>query len=220
MYNVLKASNVDVTNLLTMEILCHGVPSPKIWIDYLKKNADIEDIDSVDFRDKANFGWRDRVETLTIKGQNKSSKEFTNLFYSHLILRESCFNCNYKNTKRIADITIGDYWRIENNEKAFDDDKGVSFVLLNTDKGKCFFNECKDNLIFKEFPLATSIQPALMKNYKEPQNRKIFWEKYDGNNATELLTKLTGVPKLTTKQAIKKIVLFIPKRFLRILKVI
>lgn len=220
LYNFLNVSNTDTTALLTIDILCHGVPSPKIWSDFISSKANIGNIDSVVFRDKKNFGWRDHVETLTIKGEEKSSKEFTNLFYSHLILRESCFNCKYKNTNRIADITIGDYWRIENNDKSFDDDKGVSLVLLNTDKATTYFENCRYNLIVKKFPLATSIQPALSKNYVEPRNRKAFWMEYNGTNGNELLEKFTAPPKPTKKQKIKRIILFIPKKILRCLKVI
>lgn len=217
LYNILNVSNTDMTNLLTIDILCHGVPSPRVWKDYINSKADIKDIDSVDFRDKKNFGWRDHVETLTIKGEEKSSKEYTDLFYSHLILRESCFDCKYKNTDRIADITIGDYWRIENNDKSFDDDKGVSLVLLNSDKANHYFDRCRDNLVVKEFPLATSIQPALEKNYVEPRNRNLFWNEYDGSNGTELLKKLTAPAPLSKKQKIKALAIKILRK-LKVLK--
>lgn len=220
LYNVLLTSKTDISNLLTIDILCHGVPSPKAWTDYINKKGNIDDIESVNFRDKTNFGWRDHVETLTINGQENSSKEFTNLFYSHLILRDSCFSCNYKNTNRVSDITIGDYWKIENNDKTFDDDKGVSLVMLNSNKGSAYFDLCKATLEVKEFPLATSIQPALSVNYSKPKRKEAFWDEYEGDNILELAKKYTSAPPLTKKQLVKKVILYIPKKMLRILGVI
>lgn len=210
--NYLSVKNVDTAKLLTMDILCHGVPSPMVWKDYLNEKFAGKEIQAVDFRDKKNFGWRDHAETLVVNGEEKSSKEFTKLFYSHLILRTSCFSCNYKNTDRISDVTIGDYWRIENNDKSFDDDKGVSIVLLNTNKGKKYFEACRENLDIKEFPLATSIQPALSGNYIVPVNREEFWREYDGSNILEIISEYTAPPKPTKKQKIKQLAYNILKK--------
>lgn len=208
--NYLSISKVDMNNLYTIDILCHGVPSPKVWNDYLEEKFYDKKIDAVDFRDKKNFGWRDHIETITANGKEYSSRDFTDLFYSHYILRPSCFECNYKQTKRVADITIGDYWRIENNDKVFDDDKGVSLVMINTKKGRSLFNDCSDNLIIKEFPLATSIQPALDHNYVAPKNRTEFWEQYDGfNSAKNMIQEFSRKPEPTLLQKIKAKVLFV-----------
>lgn len=214
--NFLTLSRADMSKLITIDIICHGVPSPMVWSDYLGAMADTGSIDKVDFRDKTNFGWRAHVETLTIKGEQKSSENFKKLFYSHLILRPSCFSCNYKNTQRVSDITIGDYWRIENIDKSFDDDKGISLVMLNTDKGKEYFDRCKNDLIIKEYPLSRSIQPALSNNYSIPKNRDAFWQEYKHANVMELVDKYTAPPSPTGKQKINS-VLF---KILRIAKVI
>lgn len=203
LYNFLAIKNISTENLLTIDILCHGVPSPMVWKDFINAKFDESQIDSVDFRDKKNFGWRDHVETININGKEVSSKDYTKLFYSHIILRPACFHCNYKSTNRIADITIGDYWRIENNDKSFDDDKGVSLVKLNTKKGIDAFEQCKSVLIVKEFPVATSIQDALSRNYPIPKNRNAFWNEYRSDNVLELIEKYTAPTKPTTKQKIK-----------------
>ncbi len=194
--NYLKVKKVNTDRLITIDIICHGVPSPEVWSNFIKNKFDIKDIEKVDFRDKKNFGWRDHVETLTVNGEEISSRDFTTAFLSHLIVRQSCFYCHYKKTQRISDITIGDYWRIENNDKDFDDDKGVSIVLINTDNGEKFFNLCQDKLTVKTFPLATSLQPALDHNYIEPAKRQDFWKEYNGKNLTELIQKFTAPPPL------------------------
>lgn len=214
--NFLTLSRTDMSKLITVDIICHGVPSPMVWSDYLNATADFSSIEAVDFRDKANFGWRAHFETLTINGEQKSSDKFKKLFYSHLILRPSCFHCNYKNTKRISDITIGDYWRIENIDKAFDDDKGISLVMINTDKGKTYFEKCRKDLIIKEYLLPLSIQPALSRNYRYPENRESFWKEYKHDNVLELTEKYTAQPLPTLRQRINSILF----RLLRIARVI
>ena len=203
LYNFLKIKNVSTENLVTIDILCHGVPSPMVWKDYINAKFGESKIETVDFRDKKNFGWRAHVETITVDGKEISSKDFPNLFLSHLIIRPSCFNCNYKNRNRISDITIGDYWKIEDNDQAFDDNKGVSLVKPNTKKGMDIFEQCKSVLIFKEFPIATSIQPVLVNNFSTPRDRNAFWNEYSHDNVLELIKKYTTPPKPTTKQKIK-----------------
>lgn len=214
--NFLKVSKSDMSKLITMDVLCHGVPSPMVWSDYLNAMADNGSVEAVDFRDKTNFGWRAHVETLKVNGKQISSENFKKLFYSHLILRPSCFNCNYKNIKRVSDITIGDYWRIENIDKAFDDDKGISLVMVNTAKGKEYFDRCKNDLIIKEFPLSKSIQPALSENYPKPNNREEFWKEYKTDNILQLIEKYVNSAPVTMKQKINT-ALF---KILRLVKVI
>ena len=204
--NYLNIKGADSEKLITVDILCHGVPSPMVWKDFLEEKFSDKSIDAVDFRDKKNFGWRNHIETVTADGKEESSRVFTDLFYSHLILRPSCFECNYKRRDRVSDITIGDYWRIENNDKLFDDDKGVSLVKINSEKGKMLFSECKESLIIKEFPLATSIQPALRCNYSSPVNREEFWKEYSTDTVENLMKKYTSSPPPTVKQRINTLV--------------
>lgn len=213
--NHLNLKGVNSNKLLTVDILCHGVPSPKIWNDFLNNNFDISKIEKVDFRDKKNFGWRDHIETITVDGKEFSSKDYTDSFFSHLTLRQACFNCYYKKRQRISDITIGDYWRIENNDRSFDDDKGVSLVMTNTDKGQKYFEFCLSNLIVKEFPISTSIQPAIDHNYEEPSNRSNFWKEYNGKNLSELTEKYTKAPELPL---IKKILIKCIELAIKIIK--
>lgn len=204
--NFLDIKKTDTSNLLTMDLLCHGVPSPTLWIDFLNANFDKDKIEKVDFRDKTNFGWRAHHETVTVDGKEYSSRKYTDLFYSHLILRDSCFECQYKNTDRISDITIGDFWRIENNDKEYDDDKGISLVMVNTQKGEKYFNDCKDELIIREYPLACCIQPALSENYKRPAKKDNFWSEYNSDNVMTLTEKYTSKPAPTLKQKLRKII--------------
>lgn len=215
--NFLFLKNVNTANLITVDILCHGVPSPMVWKDYLNEQFADMKIESVDFRDKKTFGWRDHAETITVNGEKKHGKCFTHLFYSHYILRPACFNCHYKKENRVSDITIGDYWKIENNDISFDDDKGISFVKLNTRKGESYFKSVEKELEIREFPIATSIQPAIDHNYVAPSNREDFWREYGLIPLKELTEKYTAIPKLRFIQRAKGVCLKIIKRIIRII---
>lgn len=200
--NYLDLKHIVKERLITLDVVCHGVPSPRVWHDFLENNYGKENVEKVDFRDKKNFGWRDHVETVTVDGEEKSTKIYSKAFYSDLILREACFECSYKKTNRISDITIGDFWKIENNDKSFDDNKGVSIVMVNTSKGRSLFEESKDDLIIREYQLANCIQTALESNYIKPQNRERFWSEYNGENLNELVEKYSYSSGLSYTQKV------------------
>ena len=126
----------EYTNLLCADIVCHGVPSSKVWVKYLQwqKNKNKSDIKTVDFRNKIDFGWRAHKESIYFQNSKSVNSEiFTKLFYGHYILRPCCYKCPYKSVMHPADITIADYWGIEKAAPEFDDNKGVSLVLINNE---------------------------------------------------------------------------------------
>lgn len=167
-------------NLLLVDIVCHGVPSPKIWREYLKYMADKYkgSITAVDFRNKKEYGWKDHVESIEVNGIRYDSKIYTNLFYNHVIIRPSCFKCPYKNLNRPGDITIADFWGIDDAICGFNDNRGVSLVLINNDIGKKYFEKSKNDIVFKSVDLEKTLQPPLKSNFIEPSNRKKFWRIY------------------------------------------
>lgn len=168
-------------NLICIDIVCHGVPSPKVWQSYLlwqeKKHG--AKVRTVNFRNKTDFGWRDHVETLYFEnGRTVNSKVFTTLFYGHCVLRPSCYRCPYKAVMHPGDITIADYWGIENAAPELDDNKGVSLVLINNEKGVAVFNIVKDQLRWKKTKLEDSMQEPLKAPFPAPNNRKNFWNDF------------------------------------------
>lgn len=167
-------------NLLLVDIVCHGVPSPKIWREYLKymSNKYKGNITAVDFRNKKEYGWKDHVESIEVNGIRHDSKVYTNLFYNHVIIRPSCFKCPYKNLNRPGDITIADFWGIDDAVSSFNDNKGVSLVLINNDVGKEYFEKSKESIIYNLVDLEKTLQPPLKGNFIEPSNRRKFWNIY------------------------------------------
>ena len=173
--------DVSDTELYTVDIVCHGVPSPRVWRDYLaweerKKRSRIR---NVICRNKVRYGWKSHVVTITWdKGRPVNSRVFPKLFYSHVILRPACYRCPYKDIIHPADITVADYWGIDKALPGFKDDKGVSLVLVNTDKGKELFKRCSGSLIIKKTKLEDSMQQPLIAPYDPPDNRQQFWKDY------------------------------------------
>lgn len=168
-------------NLFCVDIVCHGVPSIAVWQSYLRwqEGKAGGKVVGVDFRNKKDFGWHDHVETLTMdNGKQVSSRVFKELFYGHNVLRPSCYECPFKSVMHPGDITIADYWGIEKAVPEFDDNKGVSLVLVNNDRGAAILEKVKSNLVWKETRIDDSMQPPLKAPFPKPASRDQFWSDF------------------------------------------
>lgn len=190
----------DYANLLTVDFICHGVPSRLVWREYLKKLGENKKIADIKFKDKST-GWEQY--SLTIKEQD-SSTVYSNIFTQDLFmkgflqdiyLRPSCYNCAFKGLDRKSDITLADYWGIQLDLPEMFDDKGTSFVMVHTELGDRIYKEIEENFISREVnpekPLAYN--PAALISAKLPKKRQIFFEK--GTIDFELLERLTRPSK-------------------------
>lgn len=201
----LAASSSPTDRLVTVEILCYGVPSPRVLKDYLRFVGNGKDVSAIDFRDKKRFGWKDHVETVTVNGKQISSRNYATLFLGHNILRPSCFKCPYKNTERLADITLGDYWGIDELDRSFNDNKGVSLVIIQSEKGKQLFHDVSASLSVEGFLLANSLQEVLIGNYAEPSARGQFWKDYEIMPFEHIVRKYGTDRKKDAKRFVKKL---------------
>ena len=188
----------EYENLLCVDIVCHGVPSTKVWHEYLdwqeKKNS--SKITGVDFRNKKDFGWRAHMETLYFEnGKIESSGVFRTLFYGHNVLRPSCYECPYKSMMHPGDITIADYWGVEKAAPEFDDNKGVSLVLVNNETGEKILDEVKDKLIWKETRIEDSLQPPLKAPFPKPETREQFWRDFENKDFSYIAKKYGTIKK-------------------------
>lgn len=151
--------------LLLVDIVCHGVPSPHIFNDFVEyiQTKYHNKIISFNFRDKARYGWASHEESFILADNNKRyTKIFTSLFYQHIMLRPSCGVCPYTNFQRPSDLTIADFWGWQNSAAAFpDDNMGVSLLLVNTQQGKDVFESIKEKIIFYQVSLNDCLQPNL-----------------------------------------------------------
>ena len=171
-------------NLLLVDIVCHGVPSPFIWKDYMlyQERRHHNKIVSFDFRDKE-LGWKAHKESFTF---NNGKKIFDNLFkflfIKNFILRNSCSRCHYSNIHRPSDITIGDFWGWEKIVPDFNkDNKGVSLVLCNTEKGATYFESLSKAIDCVRVPIEDCLQPNLIhpaKPHPKREQLEIEYSKY------------------------------------------
>lgn len=141
----------DYDNLLTVDIVCHGLPSQMLWdryIEYLEKRF-CKNIDGVYFRSKK-YSWRDFPHnSLDFKKQYSEfalANPYFRIFNSGIALRLSCYDCKAKLGMSKSDITLGDFWGVQHFFPGFDDKKGVSLICLNTCKGKKYFSKISTNM--------------------------------------------------------------------------
>ena len=172
-------------NLLCVDILCHGVPSPRVWADFVGFLEERESGDCTEavFRDKGKFGWRAHKATLRFKAAggkmlSVSCEAYRRLFMGNNALRRSCYACPYKAVEHPGDVTIGDFWGIEGVAPELDDDKGVSLVMVNTPRSGRAFDACKAVLRWEATSIEACIQPVLERAAAEPKGRKKFWARY------------------------------------------
>ncbi len=142
LYNFL-GENPD--NLITIDVLCHGVPSWKMLKDSLSETIDGH-VQSVDFR-PMNYGWKKSSEVLDIRLTSnkhifltKDTSAYEKAFHSSLALRDSCYDCKFSDFPRQGDLSLGDFWGIKDHLPSLDDDLGTSVVLLNTQKANDIFH--------------------------------------------------------------------------------
>ena len=128
-------------NLYAIDIICHGVPSQQFLDNYMKgqEMRHKSKLREMIFRDKK-YGWRHQKISMVFENDKNYhlpiwEDEFYRLFTGNYILRDSCYSCRYSNMNRVGDITIGDFWNINNVDETFEDSLGVSSVLVNTERG-------------------------------------------------------------------------------------
>lgn len=209
-------------NLLCMDIVCHGVPSPKIWNDYkeyMQKKYHGK-ITEVDFRNKRKHGWWDHVESVKIHGVEIDSQIFKNLFYEHNVLRESCYECPYKSLERVGDISIADAWGIAKANPEFDDNHGVSLVLCNTEKGEKWLQMAFENCEYKECNMEDYMQEPFIRSFPKPDNYEEFWNDYFTKDFSEIVrAHYEDSFRTRVRWRMKRIIkFFIPQKFINKLK--
>lgn len=179
----LQLKNVCIDNLLCCDIVCHGVPSQKVFNEYLrfvelKYKAKII---KHNFRDKL-YGWRSHRETVVFQDSKTITIDgWRDMYYSHNMHRESCFNCPYATPNRSSDITFADAWGIENSYPDLDDNKGWSIVITHSNKGKEILNEVFKDLTYFETDISKFLQPQLISPPIKGKNYEKFWIDYIKN---------------------------------------
>ena len=195
-------------NLLTIDVVCHGAPSPGVWRQYLAETYSEEEF--IKSRLKAAAG-KNTVLSSDIHYDNVYMKGFL----SNLYLRPSCHDCKCKDGKHHSDISLGDFWGIDKFNPSFDDDKGVSLVLINTPKGKEFLQKVKMEKWESSYALVSrangGFSPYAWLNPKRSLFFKLIWQGATVRQAVAiclhipLYRRVIRKAKMLTKAAVKQV---------------
>lgn len=176
----LKNVNVEAKQLVTIDVVCHGVMSPKLWkdnIDEIEKKY-LAGVECANFRDKE-FGWESHIETYQLQGGKRvQSTRYTSVFYGHRGLRPCCYVCPYASIERRSDITLADAWGIKRVQPNWDLQRGVSFFLVNTSVGERMVNNIWNALTIQAVDFKKMLQPNLQVPTQRPLDRDYFWKSY------------------------------------------
>lgn len=191
----------DYENLICIDLICHGVPSPKLFDKYVKylEDNNNDKLKNYNFRDKKT-GWDTYSNTATFKNKKytelASSNSYMKLFLKDIALRESCYDCNFKLGNKYSDITLGDFWNVQKYYPDMYNKKGVSAIIINTEKGNHLFNIIKDNIIYKECNIDEILKgnPSLKYSSIKPINRDNFFKDLNTLSFNEINNKYTKTP--------------------------
>lgn len=172
----------DYDNLYTADLVCHGANSVTAYQSFIKEYSNGKDIAKVDFRDKKHYGWSTTISMDFKDGSEKKSSfkdtKWYDGFLEGIINRNNCYSCPYASASRVADITMADCWQISRTNPSYDDRKGTSLVLVNSEKGKKIFKETQKNMKLCEVVSLEEVRKyngQLNKPTKMHKSRKFFF---------------------------------------------
>ena len=179
--------HMDYDNLITIDFVCHGVPSPKLWKWYLNHSLSIRssDITGVCFRDKTN-GWSNYEIRIDHTGDSNNSvyavpfwsDSYMKAFLSNLSLRPSCYSCKVKCGRSHSDMTLGDFWGVDNIAPSYYDDKGTSLVMTNTLKSTKLLESDNIKKSKVDFKQAIANNWCWERSVEKNDNRALFFRRY------------------------------------------
>ncbi|MGU8573758.1 Coenzyme F420 hydrogenase/dehydrogenase, beta subunit C-terminal domain [Clostridium perfringens] len=189
----IKDKNIE-ENFILVDIFCHGCPSINLWnkyLKYIKEKLDVKIFDKIEFRSKA-YGWHEYSNTFygnnKVYNSSKSNDEFFNIFFDGNILNQACYKCKLRSTFKYSDIRLGDFWGKKYNSNT----KGVSAVVVSSNKGKILINNIKENFIIKEH------------NYKEVISFQSYGIQHNLNNEIRNYTLKLLNSQINIKEVMKK----------------
>ena len=188
----LEYFRIPTENLLTCDIICHGVGSPRIYarfISYVGKKHH-STVKAYHFRSKE-VSWRGASAAAVLDDGRRLSNtpevsSYMNVYYSGCITRECCYSCRFAQQQRVADCTIGDFWGLESLMPELEDALGVSVILGNTDKAVKLFS---DAAVEMNVALEALKQPNLLQPTARPAERDAFWDEYRNKGIGYVLHK-------------------------------
>lgn len=193
--------NKEYENLITIDFLCHGVPSQEFFDkcrEYEEKKYGCKTL-AYQFRTKIPNGATPHYFTVVTQKNGKQrvvikpyfKSAYYALFQQYMTLRESCYDCTFAEQGRISDMTIADFHDIEKYEPTVNRFDGVSTVIINTEKGKTLFDSIKDALWTQSFSIERLIEDKVLfaEKTKRPARRDAFIESYEKMEFTSFVSQ-------------------------------
>ena len=184
----------EYDNLLCVDFICLGIPSPKVWSDFRNEIVGDDKINFINFKCKK-YGWNNF--SLQIKTSKKNyikigrKTPFFSAFFSGLISRPSCSKCVFKGVNRVSDITLSDAWGYQFFALELFDNNGLSNVVVHTKKGRNIFENIKKMMVYKNIPI--DYVKKYNSNYcysaKEGIKRSLFWNEYNNKTKKNIVMK-------------------------------
>ncbi len=222
----------DYPNLFLLDIICHGVPSPKLWREYVEyQEKKYGKLESVNFRCKDD-SWRDFGMKEKTRGEvgddakrdtkekqlyiSKDADSFMRMFLRNHCLRPSCYDCHAKSFKK-SDMTIADFWGIESVAPEMNDGKGTSLVITRTDKGQELFDSIKKELRWKEVSYEDGVKgnPSEYSSVARPRSRDTFFTDLNVLSFKEMEKKYAVDIRVSLKSRVKNKIKMITKHIVQ-----
>lgn len=195
-------------NLYTCDLICHGVPSPKIFNDYINFIKEKSEIQSLNMKSKIKSEKGTAIQFIFSNGtkirRTLKTDIWNDLYFKHFIIRPSCHECPFTNFHRPGDISIGDYWGASKFYPNFHKDKMISLVLVNSKKGENIISKLQEKIDLLQISKEESIQPQLDHPTPASPLRDEFWKDYLNHNFKYIIKKYTRYTFLNRfKESIK-----------------
>lgn len=216
--------------LLTVDFICHGVPSDRMFKSYVETEEKKHRGKMTDFSFRIKDGKVKHVHGYSyVIERNRRQQTYTGMFFDnpyylgfkkYLFLRPSCYSCIYCTPERVSDITLADFWGIEDYLPDVDFNKGVSMILVNSEKGQTYLSAIGDDIDSYEFGIDIAIQnnQCLSVPTKLPPNREKLMQDYQSMSFDDFAERHIISKKRMVYKIFYMLPLFIRKRFVKIFK--
>ena len=212
--NYIQLRHIETEKLLLVDLICHGAPNQKIFDEYRLENQNQMKDDWFRFRFRGKYAQNGIVNSRSAELYYKSGKfsyrtikndPFLKGYYGRLFYRKSCAECPFANPKRISDITIGDAWGIESSKSEWNSSRGVSLVLLNTQKGLTLLSEFQNKMEWVDSDLEWAVKnnSQLGRPTEMHRNRAVFFKYFHELGFQQAVEKAMSVP--LWKKCVRKI---------------
>lgn len=191
----------EYDDLVLVDFICHGVPSPKVWRRYRTWRTKGKEIERISFRNK-NLSWGRYLLLFLFKNNNKYLAEDLNHdlylkgFLQNLYLRPSCHQCKFCHKHRPTDLTLADFWGVQDVLPEMYDGKGTSLVFIHSEKGKKIFESLPAKKMKTEFNKAIQYNPSMVSPAVPSKNRQRFFDEFIAGQQSidQIIKENTKIP--------------------------